>query len=234
MFPLWITFMVALALVVLGVLVYRRFFRQGSGREDRYTPERILTPEQVTMLDYLRDTFPHQVVLPNMPLKDMLSIRRASDPHRARERLHKQKVDFVVCGDDGRPMFAFDVEQYHLSNAKAKAHQVKMKNRILKTAGVRFLLLKNGIHRMPSPADFRQQLNLAALPQPKAREEAAAPDSVRQQLESKLSEFDQLYPATGFRDSEVMGMTGLMSLEDDDAADRAARQRPPSSRTRVH
>jgi hypothetical protein len=234
MFPLWITFMVALALVVLGVLVYRRYFRQGSGREDRYTPERILTPEQVTMLDYLRDTFPHQVVLPNMPLKDMLSIRRASDPHRARERLHKQKVDFVVCGDDGRPIFAFDVEQYHLSNAKAKAHQVKMKNRILKTAGVRFLLLKNGIHRMPSPADFRQQLNLAALPQPKPREEAAAPDSVRQQLESKLSEFDQLYPATGFRDSEVMGMTGLMSLEDDEAADRAARQRPPSSRTRVH
>lgn len=234
MFPLWITFMVALALVALGVLVYRRYFRQGSGREDRYTPERILTPEQVTMLDYLRDTFPHQVVLPNMSLKDMLSIRRASDPHRARERLHKQKVDFVVCGDDGRPIFAFDVEQYHLSNAKAKAHQVKMKNRILKTAGVRFLFLKNGIHRMPSPADFRQQLNLAALPQPKAKEEAAPSDSVRQQLESKLSEFDQLYPATGFRDSEVMGMTGLMSLEDDDAADRAARQRPPSSRTRVH
>lgn len=232
MFPLWIAFAVALALVALGVWVYRRYFRKASGRDDRYTPERILTPEQVVMLDYLRDTFPHQVVLPNMPLRDLLSVRRSSDHKRARERLRQHRVDFVVCGEDGRPMFAFDVEQYHLSNAKAKAHQVKLKNRILKTAGVRFLFLKNGIHRMPSPADFRQQLNLAALPQPKVKEEAAS-ESVRQQLESKLSEFDQLYPATGFQDSEVMGMTGLMSL-DDEQADRVARQRPPSARARAH
>ena len=232
MFPLWIAFAVALALVALGVWVYRWYFRKASGRDDRYTPERILTPEQVVMLDYLRDTFPHQVVLPNMPLRDLLSVRRSSDHKRAKERLRQHRVDFVVCGEDGRPMFAFDVEQYHLSNAKAKAHQVKLKNRILKTAGVRFLFLKNGIHRMPSPADFRQQLNLAALPQPKVKEEAA-PESVRQQLESKLSEFDQLYPATGFQDSEVMGMTGLMSL-DDEQADRIARQRPPSARARAH
>jgi hypothetical protein len=230
--PSWVAFAVALTLVATGVLVYRRYFRKTSGREDRYTPERILTPEHVVMLDYLRDTFPNQIVLPNMMLKDILSVRRSSNPERARERLRKQKVDFVVCGEDGRPMFAFDVEQYHLSDAKAKTHQVKMKNRILKSAGVRFLFLKNGIHRMPSPADFRQQLNLAALPQPKVKDEVA-PESVRQQLESKLSEFDQLYPATGFRDSEVMGMSSLMGLEDD-AADRVARQRPPSSRARVH
>ena len=232
MFSLWIPFALALALVALGVLVYRRYYQKTSGREDRYTPERILTPEQVVMLDYLRDTFPRQVVLPNMPLKDMLSVRRTSDPLRARERLRKHTVDFVVCGEDGRPIFAFDVEQYHLSDAKAKAHQVKMKNRILKTAGVRFLFLKNGIHRMPSPADFRQQLNLAALPQPKTKD-VVVPDGVRQQLESKFSEFDQLYPATGFRDSEVMDMSGLMGLEGDDA-ERTARQRPPSSRARVH
>ena len=231
MWPLWIILGAALPLAGLGLWAYRRYGRKASGRDDRYTPERILTPEQVHMLDYLRDTFPDQVVLPNMQLKDMLSVRRSSSPQRAKERLRHQRVDFVVCGVDGRPVFAFDIEQYHLSDAKAKAHQAKLKNRILKTAGVRFLFLKNGIHRMPSPADFRQQLNLAALPQPKAKE--AQTDSVRQQLESKLSEFDALYPSTGFRDSDVMGMSSVMSLEDE-AAERAARQRPPSARTRVH
>lgn len=231
MWPLWIILGVALPLAGLGLWAYRRYGRKASGRDDRYMPERILTPEQVHMLDYLRDTFPDQVVLPNMQLKDMLSVRRSSSPQRAKERLRHQRVDFVVCGVDGRPVFAFDIEQYHLSDAKAKAHQAKLKNRILKTAGVRFLFLKNGIHRMPSPADFRQQLNLAALPQPKAKE--AQTDSVRQQLESKLSEFDALYPSTGFRDSDVMGMSSVMSPEDE-AAERAARQRPPSARTRVH
>jgi Protein of unknown function (DUF2726) len=231
MLPLWIAGLVALALLGLGVWVYRRYFLRASGRDDRYTPERILTPEQVQMLDYLRDTFPDQVVLPNIALKDMLSVRRSSNHQRAKERLNNQRVDFVVCGDDGRPVFAFDVEQYHLSNAKAKAHQVKLKNRVLKTAGVRFLFLKNGIHRMPSPADFRQQLNLAALPQPASKE--AQTESARQQLESKFSEYDQLSPSTGFRDSDVMGMNSLMSLEDEDA-ERLARQRPPSARVRAH
>ena len=212
MLPLWIAFMVAVALVAGGIWAYRRYFRKVSGREDRYTPERILTPEQVAMLDYLRDTFPDQVVLPNVPLKDMLSVRRAADRQRASERLRTQKVDFVVCDAEGRPVFAFDVEQYHLSDAKAKAHQVKLKNRILKTAGVRFLFLKNSIHRMPTPNDFRRQLDLAALPRPKSQDSDSG-ESMRQQLESKMSEYDNLiYPSTGFRESEIMGLSGLMGL----------------------
>lgn len=231
MMPLWIGFTLAMTLVALGVWIWSRYYMRPSGRDDRYAPERVLTPEQVTMLDYLQDTFPGQVVLPNVQLRDMLSVRRAADPAQARERLHKQKVDFLVCGEDGRAAFAFDVEQYHLSNAKAKAHQLKIKNRILKTAGVRFVFLKNGIHRMPSPAEFRAQLNLASLPRPK-QVETPPRDSVRQQLESRFSEFDTLYPATGFRDSEVLGLSGLMGLEGDDA-DRLGRQRPPLSRVRA-
>ncbi|TAJ11337.1 DUF2726 domain-containing protein, partial [Patescibacteria group bacterium] len=200
----------ALVGLALCVWVIRRLRRpESSGRDDRYSPERILTAEQAHMLDYLQDTFPGQIVLPNMMLKDMLTVRRANDRKRAEERLYEQKVDFVVCGPDGRPSFAFDVEQHHLSDAKAKAHKVKIKNRILKTAGVRFVFLKNGIHRMPSPADFRAQLNLAELPKPRSREQRR--ESALQQLESQFSGFDQ-HGNTGFRESEIMGMSGLMDL----------------------
>lgn len=202
------------SLVVLAVFVWavRRLRRRGSsGRDDRYSPERILTAEQAHMLDYLQDTFPGQIVLPNMQLSDMLTVRRAADRERARERLLDQKVDFVVCGPDGRPSFAFDVEQHHLSDAKAKAFKVKIKNRILKTAGVRFVFLKNGIHRMPSPAEFRTQLNLAELPKPKARGERR--ESALEKLESQFSGFDQQHSTnTGFRESEIMGMSTLMDL----------------------
>lgn len=230
--PMWMFVALALAVAaVVGVWAYRRFGKPSSGRDDRYAPEPILTAEQVALLDYLRDTFPDQVALPNVALQDMLSVRRALDPQRAHQRLAPHRVDFVVCGPDGRPQFAFDIERYHLSDAKAKAHQTKIKNRILKTAGVRFLMLKDGIHRMPTPADFRQQLNLAALAQPKAKADRS--ENARQQLESKFSQFDQLYQSTGFRDSEVMDMNGLMGLEDE-GAERTARQRPPTARSRVH
>jgi hypothetical protein len=237
MSSLWIAIVaavVALGLIAAGVWAYQRYGRPSTGRDDRYTPERIMVPEHASMLTYLHDTFPGQVVLPQVKLSNMLSVRRASDRKRAMQRLEKQHVDFVVCNPDGRPMFAFDIEQYHLSDAKAKAFQVKIKNRILKTAGVRFVFLKNGIHRMPSPNDFRKQLDLAALPQPKPKgeDDANSSDSVRQQLESKFSDFDQLHPNTGFRESEVMGLSGIMGL-DVDELDRNARQLPPTLRHRA-
>lgn len=230
--PMWIFVTLALAVAAaIGVWAYRRFGKPSSGRDDRYAPEPILTAEQVALLDYLRDTFPDQVVLPNMALQDMLSVRRARDPQRAHQRLARHRVDFVVCGADGRPQFAFDIERYHLSDAKAKAHQTKIKNRILKTAGVRFLMLKDGIHRMPTPADFRQQLNLAALAQPKPKVNRS--EKARQQLESKFSQFDQLYQSTGFRDSEVMDMGALMDLQDPET-ERFGRQRPSTARPLIH
>ena len=229
MLPLWIAFCAALALVALGVWAWRWNARRSSGWDDRFAPERILTAEEVHMLDYLQDTFPGHVVLPHVRLSRMLSVRRAGNKDQAHARLRQEKVDFVVCGEDGRPSFAFDVEQYHLSNAKAKAHRVKLKNRMLRTAGVRFVFLKNGLHRMPSPNEFRKQLNLAALPQPKASETAR--ESALQQLETQFSEYDQLYPATGYRDSEVMGLSGLMDLEQDGGTRRATEE-PGAARSR--
>jgi Protein of unknown function (DUF2726) len=214
MFTLFIAFIAAVALVALGVWAWRWNAGRSSGRNDRYMPEAILTSEKIQMLDYLQDTFPGRVVLPNVTLQSMLSVRRAADPKRAEKRLHNHRVDFVVCGEDGRPSFAFDIEQYHLSNAKAKMHWVKMKNRILKTAGVRFVLLKNGLHRMPSPADFRKQLDLAALPQPKAR--ATAHESALQQLETQFSAYHQIDTTSGQRDSEIMGLSKLMDCEPHD------------------
>ncbi|MGC4394996.1 DUF2726 domain-containing protein [Hydrogenophaga sp. T2] len=210
---------IAVVVLALCVWLYLRFMRsQDDGRDDRYSPERVLSTEQVAMLDYLQDTFPGQVVLPNVSLANMLSVRRAGDKVAAKQRLKEQRVDFVVCGADGRPTFAFDIEQYHLSNAEAKAQRAKVKNRMLKTAGVRFLLLKNGIHRMPSPAEFRAQLNLVELPKPKAAPpapQASERDSVIKELESQMSTLDDRFGGSAYRDSEVMGLSGLMSLEDE-------------------
>lgn len=209
---------IAAVVLTLCVWLYLRYMRaQDDGRDDRYAPERILSPEQVAMLDYLQDTFPGQVVLPNVSLSQMLSVRRAASKPSAKERLRGFRVDFVVCATDGRPTFAFDIEQYHLSDAEAKVHRTKVKNRMLKTAGVRFVFLKNGIHRMPSPGEFREQLNLVELPRPKppTPKQADARDSVMQQLESQMSGFDGRYARSGYRDSEVLGLSGLMDLEDE-------------------
>lgn len=226
---------IAVVVLVLCIWLYMRFMRsQDDGRDDRYSPERILSTDQVAMLDYLHDTFPGQVVLPNVSLANMLSVRRASNKDMAKQRLQGQRVDFIVCAPDGRPTFAFDIEQYHLSNAEAKAEKTKVKNRILKTAGVRFVFLKNGIHRMPSPAEFRAQLNLVELPKPKAPAPKPSPedvrDSVMRDLESQMSTFDHQYSNSTFRDSEVLGLSSLMGLEEDEGGPRKAKKAPEKRR----
>ena len=227
---------IAVVVLVLCIWLYMRFMRsQDDGREDRYSPERILSTDQVAMLDYLHDTFPGQVVLPNVSLSNMLSVRRAANKEQAKQRLQGHRVDFIVCAPDGRPTFAFDIEQYHLSNAEAKAERTKVKNRILKTAGVRFVFLKNGIHRMPSPAEFRAQLNLVELPKPKApAPKPVAPeearDSVVRELESQMSSFDHQYSNSTFRDSEVLGLSSLMGLEEDEGGPRKVKKAPEKRR----
>ncbi len=203
--------LLALAGIGIWMWAYRRFATSPSSAGDRYGAEPLYTPDQVQMLDYLRATFPGQVVMLNVRLADMLSVRKSEAPERAMLRLGNQKIDFVVCGADGRATFAFDVERYHVSDAEGHAEAVNLKNRILKTAGVRLVFLKNTIKRMPAPDALRAQLNLVARPRPK--EEVRR--TTREELEAKLSRFESQYSTQSVEmDDEVASLSGLMALND--------------------
>lgn len=216
MSEMWVAILVGLALLSAGVVAWWYTRSPVLSLNDRYVAEPLLVREQVAMLDYLTKTFPGQIVVPHVLLRNMLSVRRAASPQQAKERLGDQKVDFVVCGEDGRPLFAFDITQHHLSDAAAKANQAMVKNRILKTAGVRLVHLESNINRLPSPDDFREQLNMAALPRPQFNRRATdrRPLSARQKLESHFAEFDTFHTSSGFRESEVLDLTGLVELDE--------------------
>jgi hypothetical protein len=213
---LWIPIATGLVLLGLGLAawLYRR--KSSSSLKDRYAAEPLIARDQVEMLEYLNKAFPNQVVAPNVQLRSMLSVRRSANRKQAEDRLNNQKVDFVVCGDDGRPLFAFDLEQYHLSDVKTKAYQAKVKNRILKTAGVRLVYVKPSISLMPTHDAFREQLNLAALPRPQSGRRAtdSEPVNALEQLESHFSEFDHSYLPSTFKESEVLNMNGLAELDE--------------------
>ena len=213
---LWIAIIMGLVLLATGVAVWRYTHRPPSSLNDRYTAEPLIVREQLAMLDYLIKVFPGQVVVPNVPLRNMLSVRRAANHRRAEERLHDQKVDFVVCGEDGRPLFAFDMEQPHPNDAKTKLSQAKVKNRILETASVRLVNVKVSITDMPKPDNFREQLNLAALPRPQFNRRATdrGQPSARQKLESYFSEFDTSHSSSPFKESEVLDVNGLAELDE--------------------
>jgi hypothetical protein len=76
--------------------------------------------------------------------------------------------------------------------------------------------LESNINRMPTPDDFREQLNMAALPRPKFNRRATdrMPLSPRQKLESHFAEFDTFHASSSFKESEVLDLTGLAELDE--------------------
>lgn len=194
--------------LVLVVLLYLKFKRAPSPRDDRYTSEALLTPAQADLLYYLQTVFPGQAVLANVPLNKIVSIRRAADRRRARQVLDTLQVNFAVCDKGGKATFVFDVEAYRKGETGVAQRDATKKNRILKSAGIRMIYIKDTTRGMPSPDEFRLKLSLAAL----SRSDRAGQISVRQQLEQRMAKADKNFKPSGFKESEVMGISVLMDL----------------------
>lgn len=209
--PIWIWVVSGIVLVLL-VLLYLKFIRAPSPRDDRYTSEALVTPAQADLLYYLQTAFPGQAVLADIPLSKIVSIRRAANRRRAREALDTMRVNFAVCDNGGKASYVFDVEAYRKGDASVAQRDAVEKNRILKSAGVRLIYIKDTTRSMPSPEEFRLKLSLAALGR---SERAAQQMSIRQELERRISKGDKNFQPSGFRESEVMGMSKLMDLNPD-------------------
>ena len=180
--------------------------------QPRYTAQALIPADFMPMLGYLHTVFPGQTVLTRVPLDELLT---PVTPHsRAQDALKTHQVDYVVCDHQGMPQFAFDVERYHLSKAEEHDAALKQKNRMLRSAGIRLVFLRQSVDRMPRPADLRRQLNLAELRQAgldrtAATHRAQALHALKKQLDAE----DSRYASTRFRESEVvMGLSALMDL----------------------
>ena len=209
--PIWIWVVSGIVLVLL-VLLYLKFIRAPSPRDDRYTSEALVTPAQADLLHYLQTAFPGQAVLANVPLSKIVSIRCAANRRRAREALDTMQVNFAVCDNGGKAAFVFDVEAYRNGDASAAQRDAMEKNRVLKSAGIRLIYIKDTRRSMPSPDEFRLKLSLAALSR---SDRAAHQVSVRQQLERRMAKADKYFTPSEFKESEVMGISILMDLNSD-------------------
>ena len=137
---------------------------------------------------------------------------------KALQALDGLAVDFVICNDGGKPAYAFDLDAPGSKIVSEDARRnAAHKNGILKSAGVRLILLKGDPGQWPTPAEFRLKLALAAL-QPLTP--AGEPEVYEGLMDSTIKT-----PSSHFQESSIMGMSVLMTLEGDDAeaAWRAAR-----------
>ena len=209
---------IALALVLLSWIL---FVRKPKPRKVRYQLAVTITPREFKALHYLQAAFPDAAVLAQRPLRSLVSPRSTGNSDAAKKALQALDglaVDFVICNDGGKPAYAFDLDAPGSKIVSEDARRnAAHKNGILKSAGVRLILLKGDPGQWPTPAEFRLKLALAAL-QPLTP--AGEPEVYEGLMDSTIKT-----PSSHFQESSIMGMSVLMTLEGDDAeaAWRAAR-----------
>lgn len=178
-------------------------------RGDQFAYTAPITDEQIALLHYLQKAFPEGAVLFRPRLARFLAVRKSRQRQDAQHRLAQMKVDFLICAEDGKPLFAFEVDAFKEKDDPLMQRETADKNQMLKTAGIRLIRLKGAHANWPPPEVLRMRmLAVQRAPGPEARPSGFGP-----------SEFaTSSFGPSGFassRDahSSIMGMSTLMGME---------------------
>lgn len=213
-----LTLVATLLAMMLLAFVWRRPLpqRQKSGdshHHDRYASTAPISEEQVAILRYLHTAFPDGAVLFRPCLSRFVVVRACRDITRTREQLARGHVDFLICSEDGEPVFAFAIDAFRDQDDTQAAQEAAELNRVLRSAGIRLIRLKGAQALWPPPEVLRMRL-LAVRRPPMPAEAAARPSTPSTSTPSVLPDFASSGPATRpfAPDSDVMGLSTLMAL----------------------
>lgn len=162
-----------LLLALLGWMWRGRRSRPGAvapsvGARHRFAVRAPIDEEQVALLHYLQKAFPDGAVLFRPRLGHFLSLRTGGDRAEVRQWLGARRVDFLLCAEDGQPLYAFEVDALRNRDDPQAQRQLAEKNHALKSAGIRLIRFKGALATWPPPEVLRERVLAAARPAPAA------------------------------------------------------------------
>ena len=132
----------------------------------RFAAMAPISEEQVLLLRYLHRAFPEGAVLFRPLLGRFLTVRAGHDRTAARRWLDHARVDFLLCDDEGRPLYAFEVDLLRTRDDPLAQRRLAEKNHALRTAGIRLIRFKGALSSWPQPEVLRERVLAAARPTP--------------------------------------------------------------------
>lgn len=132
----------------------------------RFAAMAPLNEEQVALLRYLHRAFPEGAVLFRPLLRRFLTVRAGPDRGAARRWLDHARVDFLLCDEEGQPMYAFEVDLLRTRDDPLAQRRLAEKNHALRTAGIRLIRFKGALSSWPQPEVLRERVLAAARPTP--------------------------------------------------------------------
>lgn len=165
----------AVVVLLLFALVWALWPRKHKSAADhrlssnlRFSALAPINEEQVALLRYLQSAFPDGGVLFRPRLSYFLNVRSGPDRARARQWLAANRVDFLLCAEDGKPLYAFEVDMLRQRGDAAVQRRMADKNHVLKLAGIRLIRFKGALSTWPAPAVLRERVLSSSRPTPAA------------------------------------------------------------------
>lgn len=134
------------------------------GDSYRFAAMSPITAEQVDLLQYLQQAFPDGAVLFRPRLGHFLSVRSGARRIEARERLHALRIDYLLCGEDGKPLYAFEIDMLRGQDEPEQQKVLVEKNRMLRSAGIRMIRFRGAVSSWPEPEKLRERVLAAGSP----------------------------------------------------------------------
>lgn len=138
------------------------------GARHRFAARPPIDDEQVALLHYLQKAFPDGAVLFRPRLGHFLSLRAGGDRAEVRQWLSARRVDFLLCAEDGQPLYAFEIDALRSRDDPRVQRHLAEKNHALKSAGIRLIRFKGALATWPPPEVLRERVLASARPAPMA------------------------------------------------------------------
>ncbi len=157
--PLLAAALALLLLALVGLALRRpRAVAEHLSASSRFSAMAPMTEEQAALLRYLQAAFPDGAVLFRPLLARFLTVRAGDDRQGARAWLGHARVDFLLCGEDGKPLYAFEVDVLRTREDAAVQRRLAEKNHALRSAGIRLIRFKGALASWPPPAALRERV----------------------------------------------------------------------------
>ena len=204
------------------VLRLKREDDVASLKDNSYTLREAISPPQKELLFYLEQAFQGHAVLFRPSLAQLVQIQQAGDRIRSQTLLDTIHVDYVVCTDEGKVRYAFDVRQRGSVADDPMNRKVNAaKQRILRSVGIKLMGIQRSVSKMPPVTKFAHQLSIALGEPAVVPAEGAArlpvqderiPASSQPRL---MPQLDPYTPSPDAAASEMAMLTDIMGLSPD-------------------
>ena len=214
LFGLGLLIFIAAAVAAVFVMQLRREDDITSLKDNTYTLKETISAPQTELLFYLEQAFEGRVVLFRPTLAQLLQLQQTSDRIRSQTLLDTIRVDYVVCDEDGKLRYAFDVRQRGSVTEDPKQKKINsVKQRVLRSVGIKLMGIQRSVSKMPPVHKFAHQLSIA-LGEPEILPEQRLPQPPQQQQQAQPRPAPKLEPHDP-QSSGFASLTNIMGLSPD-------------------